>query len=171
MSEKRKVRGLLDMLDAERSGEAWEWAEPASDFVPGMGIGATAQATRWAWLGMQMEAAAAVERALKRPAGRPTKDRLLTKDAVRAFAVWRMCYALRHDVLGKPEAHITARELVRLIRQVEASLEVPRHCQLFARPDETVEPSITRGKSTLEIGDDWNSALCEELWFGSPQTT
>jgi len=163
MSEKKKVSGLLDMLDAEQKGQPWEWEADPRGVVPGMGLGATAQATRWAWLGMQMEAEAAIQSALKRPAHRPAKDPLLSKDAVRAFAVWRMCNGLRHDILRKPNAHITTRALVALIRQVENALNVPRTRQLFAMPDQTVETSISRGKRILEIDDAWNSQFCEEL--------
>lgn len=171
MNEKRQVRGLLDMLDAEREGQLWEWEALAPGVVPGMGLGASSQATRWAWLGMQMEAEAAIQNTLKRPAHRPAKDPLLSKDAVRAFAVWRMCHGLRHDILNKPNAHISTRELVALIRQVENALNVPKTHQLFSKPDQTVESSITRGKQILEIDDAWNSQFCDKLEASLTQTT
>ena len=108
MTDEGKARGLLDEALVELTGESREPRDPSPDFVPGMGLGATRQATRWAWLGMQQEVREGVKRALKRPAHRPRKDPIETKDSIRAFAAWQMCRNLRHNILKKPNAQFRA---------------------------------------------------------------
>ena len=166
----KKVRGLLDVVEAEARGEAWELETLSAGFVPGMGLGATKEATRWAWLGIQSEMASAIDGATKRPAHRPQKHPYETNDAVRAFAVWRICKVLR-ETLDKPKAKITTRELIRLIQLVEESLGVNGHEKLFKHNEATNEQSVARGKKHLEIDAGWNSNVCEELWRTFPQTT
>ena len=105
MNQKRKVRGLLDLVEAEMLGEDWEIEESSPDFVFGMGTGATKEATRWAYLGMLWEQREVLKRAYKRPAHRPKKHPYLTKDATRAFSAWKMCRSIRASI-GKPFAEI-----------------------------------------------------------------
>jgi hypothetical protein len=69
----KKVRGLLGMMEAETKGENWEWDDPSAEYIPGMGLGASKQATRWARIGYQDEIAPAAELAAKRPEHRPPK--------------------------------------------------------------------------------------------------
>lgn len=172
MTDKQRVRGLLDLPSSDFFGEGWDLAEPSPEFVPGMGLGATEQARRWAWLGMQAETAAEIKRALRRPPHRPRKDQLSTTDAIRAYSLWRICHRLRHQ-WGKPRARIevTNRELIRWHREIETALEVPKHKQLFAKPDQTIEPSVSKGRGILQIDDHWNSAVCEEVEARFSQTT
>ena len=170
MTERKKVRGPMGIIEAQINGEEWEIESPSPDYVPGMGMGATKQATRWAWIGMQAEISNAIAEKSKRPAHRPKKDPLETMDAVRAFAAWRMCKNLRR-ILGKPDAKITTRELICLIQLVENEMGVDRRQQFFNRDDTTNEQSVSRGKNHLEIDADWNSKVCEELQAAFSQTT
>lgn len=163
MSKKpRKVNGLLDAVVSESAGEEWEVAEHSPEFVPGMGLGATKQAIRWAYLGMLQEDRAILKRVFKKPLGRPKKHPYQGKDAIRAFAAWRMCGGLR-DVLDKPNGIITNRELIRVISLLEDRLGVPRRERLFTAYESTNEQSLSRGKKTLEIDDNWNSKVCDKL--------
>jgi hypothetical protein len=166
----RKVRGLLEVVEAEANDEAWELESLSAEFVPGMGLGATKQATRWAWLGMQQEIAGAVERAMKRPAHRPKKHHYETKDAYRAFAAWQMCSGLRKTI-GQPDAKMTTRELIRLIVLVEDRMGLNAHQKLFTGDYKTSEQSVSRGKAHLDIDANWKSKVCEELWRTFQQTT
>lgn len=88
MKEPRKVRGLLDFIDAEASGEDWEFETPSADYVPGLGLGATKEARRWALLGYCTEQLRRFEEQLsklKPRRGRPTVK--ITVDMKRAAAV------------------------------------------------------------------------------------
>jgi hypothetical protein len=167
---RRKVRGLLDVVQAEAEGEAWELEASSSDFVPGMGLGATKEATRWAWRGYQLEMSNSVKARLKRPAHRPKKPRLANADALRAYSAWNMCQKRRAS-LNLPDGKVTSRQLIGIIQAVERDIGIPLHDRLFSASEKTNEQSLSRGKALLEIDAHWNSAVCEELQQSFAQTT
>lgn len=98
MTEKRKVRGLFDAMDAEVDGVEWE-LEPSL----GLGLGATEDAKRWAEIGREAERLASLSldhlRSPKRGRGQPPKPQELTNDAQRAFTLYMTARCLR-DVAG-----------------------------------------------------------------------
>ena len=54
MTKPKQIRGLLDYIGL-KPGEEFEW-EPASEsYVPGMGLGASEDAIRWAYRGIVEE--------------------------------------------------------------------------------------------------------------------
>ena len=170
MSEKRQVRGLLDMLDAEQKGEPWEWEAEPIGVVPGMGLGATAQATRWARLGMLTEMRAFVERAVIR-VGRPLKSDTASLDSKRAFALWRLVKMQREGLMPKPQGRFSNRALIRQYAEIEKQVGA-KDTRLFQAAEHSLEQSVSRGKTALGLkGDEWKSEVCEKLWASLTQTT
>jgi hypothetical protein len=88
MNEKRKIRGLLDILVAEANDEGWELEEPSAGFMPGMGLGATEQARRWAFIGFTAELMRGIDAHPKRPVGQPKKQCRFSNDAKRAVVIY-----------------------------------------------------------------------------------
>ena len=166
----RTVQGLLDLVVASANGEPWEPALSIYDFVPGMGVGASEQAIRWAWVGRLIEMERAIEKSLKRPAHRPRKQSYEKKDAWRAYLAWNMCWNVRR-ALGAPDGKISNRELIRCIRDVENKLQIPNDKRAFTSTDATCEQSLSRGKKLLEIDNNWNSEVCEKVSATFNQTT
>ena len=166
----RTVQGLLDLVVASANGEPWELAPSIHEFVPGMGVGASEQAIRWAWVGQLIEMDQAIEKSLKRPAHRPRKQSYEKKDAWRAYLAWNMCWNVRR-ALGAADGKISNRELIRCIRDVERKLQIPNDKRAFTSTDATCEQSLSRGKKLLKIDNNWNSEFCEKLSVTFNQTT
>jgi hypothetical protein len=161
MKKDENLRGLLDIEGSD--------TDPLEHFLTdltlGLGWGATDQARRWALIGFALEQ----ERNLRRPPHRPKQDPITHKDAIRAFAAWQMCWNLRR-ILNDPKAHISNRELIRVIRHIEEMLAIPRPERLF--PERAnIDASLSKGKKILGIDDDWNSQVCEEVQRTLSNTT
>jgi hypothetical protein len=165
MTSKKQVRGLLDVIEAEAQGEEWELAEQTLGDALGLGLGATEQAKRWALIGMEHEA----KMQSRRPAHRPKKENITKIDSIRAFAAWHMFWHLR-GLANKPNAHITNRELIRVIQIVEQTKSLDAGERLFPERGNS-DASLSRGKKILEIDDNWNSKVCEELQQSFTKTT
>jgi hypothetical protein len=149
----------MGVAEAEANGEEWELEEPSLEYVPGMGLGATKEATRWAWMGYHLEKRRKIGQHLKRPRGRPRKEPLETTDAFRAFTLWRLAQHLDEDARRR----ISSRALVTFARQVEASLDVPQEERAFPVMTEAFDRSVSEGKKLLEIDNAWNSSVCEKI--------
>jgi hypothetical protein len=137
----------------------------SADYIPGMGFGASKQATRWAWIGYQVEIALAA----KRPAHRPRKHPFETKDFHRAFIAWGVLRVLR-DTEG-PDAKMSTREIVLLSKRAERKRDQPRNKRIWDSDQNSLEQSVARGKALLEIDANWQSEVCEKLWLRYLQTT
>jgi hypothetical protein len=162
MSKPTKVRGLMGMFEAEARGEEWEMDEPSPDFVPGMGFGATKEATLYAFIGMQVVVEERMKKRLKRPAHRPKKEPFQSKDAGRAFHCWQIVQLYR-EVFGKDWVAPSNRELIQMSQDLENRQGTPILERYFNASEVTNEQSLSRGRKILEIDACWNSAVCEEL--------
>ena len=155
-------RGLSHDVVAASNSELLKRIFPE---VPGIGVGATAEAIRWARLGMMLEWGHHVEDALQKSKqrGRPSKGPEKSRDAKRAYALWLVAQGLC-EILGKPSgAHIEHKELVRLYQLLEGDAGVQKAHALFSCSEASYIPSITRGKAILEIDENWNSPFCEKI--------
>lgn len=161
----RKVRGIFGVLEAEAAQEAWELESFSADFMPGMGFGATKEATRWAWLGMQQEFGRVIKKA-----GRKKEPIKKTTPAKRAFTAWLMCQNLRKGA-GLPNAVFSNRELILHCKRHETALGLKLRDRLFPNDSATLEASVSIGKKLLEIDQNWNSKVCEKLLRDSSKTT
>ena len=54
MTKSKPVRGLLDYISL-KPGEKPEWEPISESYVPGMGLGASKDAIRWAYKGYLVE--------------------------------------------------------------------------------------------------------------------
>ena len=99
MTEKRQVRGLLDVIAAELGGAEWGCTEPPL----GLGFGATSDAQRWAEIGYLTDRLADLNAQIgnrNRRKGRPSKGRYETIDAERAFRLWSIAHDIAAHGLG-----------------------------------------------------------------------
>ena len=167
MTETRKVTGLLGVVAAEAEGAEWEVSTALQNgVVPGMGLGASPDAIRWAQQGWLAEEKARRTQKPKRAANRPPKDRYMDIDCIRAFSAWRMAQQLRKllpecDIGGG--IRISNRELIRLMQGVEAKIPVAPKERLFPMASTSLETSVSRGRGKLEVDKLWRSAVCEKL--------
>lgn len=158
MTKKRMPDSPLDKLPSRHEGLDSELLHPREHSVPGMGLGATPQACRWAWIGFNIEMRNAIDGSIARPRGRPAKEPIGTKDAWRAWTLWRIAQNLEEQT----RKNITNRELIDLASRVENELCIPNSERAFP-PGGEFEQSVSRGRTMLEIGDDWKSELCEKI--------
>ena len=83
-----KVRGLLDIMEAEATGQNWVWDDSAPLAGINFGLGASEEARRLALLGLLHERLAEIDRqlsAFERKRGRPKGG--ISRDVRRAAAV------------------------------------------------------------------------------------
>ena len=75
MTKSKRVRGLLDYISL-KPGEKPEWEPISESYVPGMGLGASKDATRWAYKRYMLELKEKLHDLNKRVGGRPAKSNL-----------------------------------------------------------------------------------------------
>ena len=153
---KKQIRGLLDYMEALNSGEDWELAPMSETFVHGMGLGASATATRWAYKGYLSELSVEIT-AFKNRAGRKKLAQYDGVDCKRAYAIWWYLYQLRYP----NNRSLKNRHLIEHMQRCgKYDKKVAR---LFPRNHGRLESSVSRGKKLLEIDENWESKVCEEL--------
>lgn len=155
---KKKVRGLLDLVSV-LEGEDWEWEHPpySEEYMPGIGFGASKQATRWAYIGYLTELKGEIA-AIKKKAGRKQLGEYKGIDCRRALALWKYV-----QFSYPPEARnkLINRQLINDFQNLEKNDSNPS--KLFSSMVESLEQSISRGRSKLNIDQYWNSDVCEKL--------
>lgn len=157
MKEKRTVRGLLDVIVADADGIDWEMAKPSATYLPGMGLGATPEAFRWAWLGYCADEL----RKNKRPRGRPRRNNSFNTDCYRAYRCWAAVDSLRKNRgIG---FRISNREAIHIVRLIDEHLSNEEPAFPRSITDASAEQSLSRGRRTLGISADWQSDACDEI--------
>ncbi|MFA9229652.1 MAG: hypothetical protein ACEQSU_02730 [Microgenomates group bacterium] len=96
--------------------------------------------------------------ATKKRRGRPSKDPLSDMDSFRAFQCW---HAVKR--FGRPDW--TNREALDLATLIENLVGIPAKEAAFSKhvTRETLEESLSRGKSKLGFSDQWACATCDEI--------
>ena len=69
-------------------GEEWELEPMSEDYVYGMGMGATKDATRWAYKGFCLEVGQSIRKIAAKNNGRPRKEAYQSYDCLRALVIW-----------------------------------------------------------------------------------
>ena len=111
---KKQVRGLFDYL-ALKEGEDWEIAPNSENYVYGMGMGATKQATRWAYIGYKYELAQKIKGYSNKLKGRPKLSQYRDIDCRRAYALWQYVQnTIEEDLREK----VKNRHLIELIKKI-----------------------------------------------------
>ena len=174
MPKKRVISGLMEYMQAVQSGEEFEWRQNSPNYVQGMGIGATKDATRWAYIGYCIERETERERIFNslvgpkpKKFGRPkTYSPLGSLQNRRAFALWLIVKNFNEAI---PDM-LTTRHLIIIARNHPEYIEYASLRSLF--PDnEDLEQSISRGKTALSIDRNWASDVCEKLDLTLSQIT
>lgn len=159
MTEKKKVRGLLDAIGLE-DGE-WELEMPSVDYVPGMGLGATKQATRWAARGYNPSFELVIEKnRAQRQRGRPTKAPELKKPQLLALHVWL-------EVRDMPISFRRESNRVLLNWMCErfgGTKPTNATEKLWSFRPERLEKSLSTGRSFWGLSEVWESQKCEDFW-------
>lgn len=155
---KKKVRGLLDLVSVSE-GEVWEWEHPpySEQHMPGMGFGADKQTTRWAYIGYLTELHQQIV-SIKKKAGRKQLGKYQSIDCRRALALWEY---VQLSYPKKDRNKLTTRQLIDDLQNIEESSG--QASGLFSKMVNSLEQSVSRGRSQLKIDEHWNCIVCEKL--------
>ena len=83
---KKQIRGLLDYTSVNND-EDWEFAPLSEEYMIGMGLGASREATRWAFKGYLLELHQTWT-SYKKKVGRKKKSEYGSIDCQRAMLIW-----------------------------------------------------------------------------------
>jgi hypothetical protein len=167
---KKRIRGILDLVSLA-DGEEWEIEPMSEDFVVGMGMGATKDATRWAYKGFSLEAGQAMKNVASKKSGRPQLAPYQHIDCRRAYAIWDHVNTYIEE---QNRSKLSNRGLIQELQKLEtkhAQLVSKRQSLLFPITTESLETSVSRGKTALKIDQTWSSEVCEKLRRYYSQTT
>ncbi len=156
MTQIRLARGLLEMGPEETRGVEWDWAPPDDNSVPGMGYGASDEAILWAKIGREYFWLQAIKKILNPPKkkGRKKLSPRFNINCRRAL----ICYWKVHFASDREANSWTNRELLAWATTDK------RVSRLFRSVENTLETSLSKGKSELGINDNWESPVCEKFW-------
>ena len=153
MSNRPGNFGLLALNDALPLNENLN----GSIYVPGMGIGASTDALRWATAGMLDELLRNQKN--KKPFGRPVRVFMEKVDNRRAFMLWAL---VNINPISPNLKFASSRELLDimfLLRKFAPCIK-----DFFPNTTDNLEPSISRGRTALRIGQMWQSKVCEKVY-------
>ena len=188
MTDKKQVKGLLDYISLKPGGDA-EYApnseDPYSeDYVPEMGLGATEEAKHFARIGKlyleKLEQDVVIDQILsqktafneanvteiEKTSGRPRKQKILELHQVRAFHLWHIAQEYSEDT----RQDLTNRymlELVQKLGKTSRSLVGKSERLWTVGNNESLEQSVSRGKTWWGIDHKWHSDKCYEFLNGS----
>lgn len=152
---KQKVRGLLDAVGL--SDDEYRLQTVSPDFVPGLGLGTTPEARRWAYLGYQAEIDRAfrlIEKTEERKAGRPKTEKQFRLPSRRAVHMWLELRNMPYEFRAKE----TNRSLINWIK---SRTDLPTHLAELWRSANSQERSLSEGRTYWGIKDDWTSEILE----------
>jgi hypothetical protein len=153
---KRTVKSLLGIVESKDT--EWELAQPSPVYMPQVGFGATPDAIRWAYIGYMLELGADIDLKFKKLAGRPKLKKYQDIDCRRAFAIW---IYVHESFSNREHCTMSNRELIEQLKSVSAAGQIDK--RLF-RECSRLEASVSDGRKKLQIGDCWDSKVCEELY-------
>ena len=152
---KKQVHGLIDYIEAIGSEEDWEFAPINETIVRGMGVGASAEAIRWAYKGFLAELHENSK--ISKKAGRKKLAEHENIDCERTQIIWLYVHMFRNQLGTKPKN----RHLISTMQRLGQTDK--RIAKLFPTSHARLESSVSRGKKLLEINENWESKVCEEL--------
>ena len=128
-----------------------------SIYVPGMGIGASKDALRWATAGMLDELLRNQKN--RKPFGRPVRDFIDKVCNRRAFMLWAL---VNINPISPNLKFASNRELLNIMLMLRKF--GPDITDYFPNTTDNLEPSISRGRAALGIGQMWQSTVCEKVY-------
>lgn len=97
-----------------------------------------------------------------RPIGRPKKSVLTSDDTIRALFAWDFVRRTRMW-LSEPNRKFTNRFVIDMLVRFEEATNISAADRYFSSSIATLEGSLSRGKSRLQIDRHWHSEVCEKL--------
>ena len=173
MTDKKQVKGLLDYISL-KPGEEAEFAPNSEDYVFGMGLGATEEAKLYAKIGKLYHEIENMKNAnnqtsitdTKKISGRPRKQKALGMHQVRALYLWQIAQEFSED----KRQDLSNRYMITLVKKLgETSRPLVRKSEEMwpNAYDESLQQSVSRGKTWWEIDHKWHSDKCYEFLYGS----
>jgi len=165
MTKSKPVRGLLDYISL-KPDEKPEWEPISESYVPGMGLGASKDAIRWAYKGylveryqQQEKVIAQIKAQMKQNTkiGPPEKTPELRVDNLRAYYLW----FLVRDWAESFRCELTSRRAIELAKMQPVTGKTKAIWGHQESP--SIEQSVSRGKSFWRIDNSWNSERCEQF--------
>ena len=174
MTDRKQIKGLLDYISL-KPGEEAEYAQNSEDpysedYVSGMGLGATEEAKFFAKTGKlyheienMKDANSQIDVTDKtKTLGRPKKQKALGIHQVRALILWDIAQRYSEDIrqdLTNTYMIERAEKSDALVGESEGIWE--------SRKQESLQQSVSRGKTWWEIDHKWHSDKCYEFLYGS----
>lgn len=155
---KKTVRGLLDTIGLQPHN--WGLEAISENYVPGIGLGATDDAKRWAADGYRLEINRRLEKAIgisKKKKGRPGKTEVLMASHLRAFHMWL-------ELREMPTAFRVTHTNRELIAWIKARDDMPPAASKLWPKGQNLERSLSEGRTFWGFTDDWQSQRCEAYW-------
>jgi hypothetical protein len=152
---KKQVHGLLDYMKL-KDGEDWKFTPLSEEYMIGMGLGASREATRWAYKGYMLELHQNLA-SFKKKVGRKRKPEFGSIDCQRAMLIW----VYLHKMNQNRNISLKNRHLISLMQSLGENDS--RIKNLFPKGHSRLQSSVSAGKTKLEINDRWESKVCEKL--------
>jgi len=165
MKEPKSARGVLGYIRAKH-GEEFEWEPISETYVPGMGLGASKDATRWVYKGYLVEryqhqekiiAEIKAQKKQNTKIGPPEKTPEFRVDNLRAYYLW----FLVRDWAESFRCELTSRRAIELAKMQPVTGKTKAIWGHQESP--SIEQSVSRGKSFWRIDNSWNSERCEKF--------
>lgn len=165
MNKPPRVRGLLDFGDTAPDSQGSD-QEIEFEFVE-VEKNELETLERWAQFGKLAFEHKLLSDALRKPVGRPPKSILRSDDVLRALYAWDFVRRTRIRK-SNPDLNMTNREAIQLLTLLETELKMPIEDRLFGASSDTLETSLSRGRTMLKIDKFWQSEVCAKLLYFIP---
>jgi len=182
MTDKKQVKGLLDYISLKPDEEA-EITPNSEDYVPGMGLGATEEAKHFARIGKlyleKLEQDVVIDQILsqktafnetniteiEKTTGRPSKQKALGIHQVRALILWHIAQEFPEGI----RQDLTNRSMIAYVQKrgkTSQPLEGKSERLWTVGNNESLEQSVSKGKTWWKIDHNWHSDKCYEFLNG-----
>ena len=168
MTDKKQVRGLLDYISLQ-PGEEAEYAPNSVDTIFGMGVGAAKDANYYIVMGYLydqiLKQKGAIEYTSPTPSsnatGRPRKQKILEIHQVRALHLWRKAQDYSEGI----RQDLSNRHMIEQIKKSQPLVGKSKRLWTVGS-DESLEQSVSRGKTWWGIDHEWQSDKCYKFFYG-----
>ena len=159
MTEKRIVRGLLDLAVADMPSDKAAIDVPCMGFDFGAGRAAGETDERLTDIGCDASYAAEMLKQKKQSVGRPQKVMVLKSDNLRAFHLWLLAQEFPESLRSE---QTVSRLIAFLLKNIVLNANTERLWKIG--DTESLEQSVSRGRTYWEIDKNWNSPKCDVFW-------
>ena len=187
MTDRKQIKGLLDYISL-KPGEEAEYAQNSEDpysedYVSGMGLGATEEAKIFARIGKlyleKLKQDVVIDQILnqktafnetniteiEKTTGRPRKQKILELHQIRAFHLWHIAQEYPEDT----RQDLTNRYMIEVVKKRGKTSHplVGKSERLWTvGNNDSLEQSVSRGKTWWGIDHEWQSDKCYKFLYG-----